>query len=197
MKRFWYLQPWSSLFNQCFLIPQGIASDIVRYLAFFSYFTIQLAQLFLCCFADQPPEGKTVLEKVGRGECIPLPSKTSTPIQYLGKKMPEQLSCGFELLLSRHFSLLEEMMWFNSLHPPSLLTLTSLAHFGFLWGECEWVHVRLSLFSCIPSTRLTHFSGGKHHDCLESVTTQQRRHYLMQVSLPPQTWAWQHFSSSE
>uniref|UniRef100_A0A4W6BWQ9 ABC-type glutathione-S-conjugate transporter n=1 Tax=Lates calcarifer TaxID=8187 RepID=A0A4W6BWQ9_LATCA len=36
-------------------MDEGIASDIVRYLAFFSYFTIQLAQLFLCCFADQPP----------------------------------------------------------------------------------------------------------------------------------------------
>ncbi|XP_040891867.1 multidrug resistance-associated protein 1 isoform X3 [Toxotes jaculatrix] len=45
------------------LLYGGIASDIVRYLAFFSYFTIQLAQLFLCCFADQPPVGKTVLEK--------------------------------------------------------------------------------------------------------------------------------------
>ncbi|XP_031720536.1 multidrug resistance-associated protein 1 isoform X1 [Anarrhichthys ocellatus] len=44
-------------------MDEGIASDIVRYLAFFSYFTIQLVQLFLCCFADQPPEGKTVLEK--------------------------------------------------------------------------------------------------------------------------------------
>uniref|UniRef100_A0A8C4HZS1 ABC-type glutathione-S-conjugate transporter n=1 Tax=Dicentrarchus labrax TaxID=13489 RepID=A0A8C4HZS1_DICLA len=33
-------------------MDEGIASDIVRYLAFFSYFTIQLAQLFLCCFAD-------------------------------------------------------------------------------------------------------------------------------------------------
>uniref|UniRef100_A0A3Q1KB76 ABC-type glutathione-S-conjugate transporter n=1 Tax=Anabas testudineus TaxID=64144 RepID=A0A3Q1KB76_ANATE len=40
-------------------MDEGIASDIVRYLAFFSYFSIQLAQLFLCCFADQPPEGKT------------------------------------------------------------------------------------------------------------------------------------------
>lgn len=57
-----------------FFIPQGIESDIVRYFAFFSYFTIQLAQLFLCCFADQPPEGKTVLEKVGLGECIPKPN---------------------------------------------------------------------------------------------------------------------------
>uniref|UniRef100_A0A665TZE7 ABC-type glutathione-S-conjugate transporter n=1 Tax=Echeneis naucrates TaxID=173247 RepID=A0A665TZE7_ECHNA len=44
-------------------MDEGIASDIVRYLAFFSYFTIQLAQLFLCCFADQPPVGKTILEK--------------------------------------------------------------------------------------------------------------------------------------
>uniref|UniRef100_A0A3B5M4E0 ABC-type glutathione-S-conjugate transporter n=1 Tax=Xiphophorus couchianus TaxID=32473 RepID=A0A3B5M4E0_9TELE len=44
-------------------IDEGIASDIVRYLAFFSYFSIQLAQLFLCCFADRPPQGKPVLEK--------------------------------------------------------------------------------------------------------------------------------------
>lgn len=138
-------------------IPQGIASDIVRYLAFFSYFTIQLAQLFLCCFADQPPVGKTVLEKVGRGECIPLPSKTSTPAQYPGKKMPEQLSCGFQLLLRRHFSLLEEMMWFTSL-PLSSLTLSSP-----LWlpVRAVWMSacVCLTLFSCIPSTRLTRFIG--------------------------------------
>uniref|UniRef100_A0A8C8K6C6 ABC-type glutathione-S-conjugate transporter n=1 Tax=Oncorhynchus tshawytscha TaxID=74940 RepID=A0A8C8K6C6_ONCTS len=38
---------------------EGITTDIVRYTAFFSYFSLQLAQLFLCCFADQPPEGKT------------------------------------------------------------------------------------------------------------------------------------------
>uniref|UniRef100_A0A3P9IN76 ABC-type glutathione-S-conjugate transporter n=1 Tax=Oryzias latipes TaxID=8090 RepID=A0A3P9IN76_ORYLA len=44
-------------------VDEGIASDIVRYLAFFSYFTIQMAQLFLCCFADQPPQGKPNLEK--------------------------------------------------------------------------------------------------------------------------------------
>uniref|UniRef100_H2TWK6 ABC-type glutathione-S-conjugate transporter n=1 Tax=Takifugu rubripes TaxID=31033 RepID=H2TWK6_TAKRU len=50
----------------CSLVPLRakiqLAMDevhIVRYFAFFSYFTIQLAQLFLCCFADQPPEGKT------------------------------------------------------------------------------------------------------------------------------------------
>uniref|UniRef100_A0A665TUY4 ABC-type glutathione-S-conjugate transporter n=1 Tax=Echeneis naucrates TaxID=173247 RepID=A0A665TUY4_ECHNA len=54
----------------CSLVPLRakiqLAMDevyIVRYLAFFSYFTIQLAQLFLCCFADQPPVGKTILEK--------------------------------------------------------------------------------------------------------------------------------------
>uniref|UniRef100_A0A8C7C9T1 ABC-type glutathione-S-conjugate transporter n=1 Tax=Oncorhynchus kisutch TaxID=8019 RepID=A0A8C7C9T1_ONCKI len=40
---------------------EGITTDIVRYTTFFSYFSLQLAQLFLCCFADQPPEGKTVL----------------------------------------------------------------------------------------------------------------------------------------
>uniref|UniRef100_A0A674EC47 ABC-type glutathione-S-conjugate transporter n=1 Tax=Salmo trutta TaxID=8032 RepID=A0A674EC47_SALTR len=40
---------------------EGITTDIVRYTAFFSYFSLQLAQLFLCCFADQPPEGKTCI----------------------------------------------------------------------------------------------------------------------------------------
>ncbi|KAG7263239.1 LOW QUALITY PROTEIN: hypothetical protein CRUP_001508 [Coryphaenoides rupestris] len=45
------------------VLDEGIGSDIVRYLAFFSYFTLQLAQLFLCCFADQRPEGKTATEK--------------------------------------------------------------------------------------------------------------------------------------
>uniref|UniRef100_A0A8D3DU69 ABC-type glutathione-S-conjugate transporter n=1 Tax=Scophthalmus maximus TaxID=52904 RepID=A0A8D3DU69_SCOMX len=74
---FWVLAVVCSLVPLRAKIQLGFASDIVRYLAFFSYFTIQLAQLFLCCFADQPPVGKTVLEKVGRGECIPLPSKTS------------------------------------------------------------------------------------------------------------------------
>lgn len=53
-----------------FTLLQGFASDIVRYVAFFSYFTIQLVQLFLCCFADRPPEGKTISEKVGPAERI-------------------------------------------------------------------------------------------------------------------------------
>uniref|UniRef100_A0A8C1M4B9 ABC-type glutathione-S-conjugate transporter n=1 Tax=Cyprinus carpio TaxID=7962 RepID=A0A8C1M4B9_CYPCA len=35
---------------------------IVRYLAFFSYFALQLAQLFLSCFADRAPSGKAVLK---------------------------------------------------------------------------------------------------------------------------------------
>lgn len=60
-------------------------SDIVRYLAFFSYFSIQLAQLFLCCFADRSPLGKPVLEKVGKNECFPLPSQTCM-IQLTGNK---------------------------------------------------------------------------------------------------------------
>uniref|UniRef100_A0A6Q2XSX6 ABC-type glutathione-S-conjugate transporter n=1 Tax=Esox lucius TaxID=8010 RepID=A0A6Q2XSX6_ESOLU len=42
---------------------EDISNDLVRYMAFFSYFSLQLAQLFLCCFADQPPEGKTVVVK--------------------------------------------------------------------------------------------------------------------------------------
>uniref|UniRef100_A0A665U0M1 ABC-type glutathione-S-conjugate transporter n=1 Tax=Echeneis naucrates TaxID=173247 RepID=A0A665U0M1_ECHNA len=61
---FWILAVVCSLVPLRAKIQLGIASDIVRYLAFFSYFTIQLAQLFLCCFADQPPVGKTILEKV-------------------------------------------------------------------------------------------------------------------------------------
>uniref|UniRef100_A0A3B3ZXF0 ABC-type glutathione-S-conjugate transporter n=1 Tax=Periophthalmus magnuspinnatus TaxID=409849 RepID=A0A3B3ZXF0_9GOBI len=48
-------------------LDEGIASDIVRYLAFFSYFTIQLAELFLCCFADhrKSPDHHTA----GRNPC--------------------------------------------------------------------------------------------------------------------------------
>uniref|UniRef100_A0A8C2PX42 ABC-type glutathione-S-conjugate transporter n=1 Tax=Cyprinus carpio TaxID=7962 RepID=A0A8C2PX42_CYPCA len=36
-------------------VDQGLSPDIVRYLAFFSYFALQLAQLFLSCFADRAP----------------------------------------------------------------------------------------------------------------------------------------------
>lgn len=64
------VMPSGSPSSAFFTVSQGFASDIVRYFAFFSYFTIQLAQLFLCCFADQPPEGKTVLEKVGPAQRI-------------------------------------------------------------------------------------------------------------------------------
>ncbi|XP_056443063.1 multidrug resistance-associated protein 1-like isoform X1 [Gadus chalcogrammus] len=44
-------------------VDEGIGSDVVRFLAFFSYFTLQLAQLVLVCFADQRSEGKTGSEK--------------------------------------------------------------------------------------------------------------------------------------
>ncbi|XP_065096312.1 multidrug resistance-associated protein 1 [Paramisgurnus dabryanus] len=43
-------------------VDQGLSPDIVRYLAFFSYFALLLAQLFLSCFADQAPSGKAVLK---------------------------------------------------------------------------------------------------------------------------------------
>ncbi|RXN09968.1 multidrug resistance-associated 1-like protein [Labeo rohita] len=43
-------------------VDQGLSPDIVRYLAFFSYFALQLAQLFLSCFADRAPSGKAVLK---------------------------------------------------------------------------------------------------------------------------------------
>uniref|UniRef100_A0A8C7QX01 ABC-type glutathione-S-conjugate transporter n=1 Tax=Oncorhynchus mykiss TaxID=8022 RepID=A0A8C7QX01_ONCMY len=58
---FWVLAVVCSLVPLRAKIQLGITTDIVRYTAFFSYFSLQLAQLFLCCFADQPPEGKTVL----------------------------------------------------------------------------------------------------------------------------------------
>ncbi|KTG05519.1 hypothetical protein cypCar_00014280 [Cyprinus carpio] len=43
-------------------VDQGLSPDIVRYLAFFSYFALQLAQLFLSCFADRAPSGKAALK---------------------------------------------------------------------------------------------------------------------------------------
>ncbi|XP_053494146.1 multidrug resistance-associated protein 1 [Ictalurus furcatus] len=43
-------------------VEQGLTPDIVHYLAFFSYFALQLAQLFLSCFADQAPPGKAILQ---------------------------------------------------------------------------------------------------------------------------------------
>uniref|UniRef100_A0A8C2GTP2 ABC-type glutathione-S-conjugate transporter n=1 Tax=Cyprinus carpio TaxID=7962 RepID=A0A8C2GTP2_CYPCA len=44
------------------LVRQTAKTHIVRYLAFFSYFALQLAQLFLSCFADRAPSGKAVLK---------------------------------------------------------------------------------------------------------------------------------------
>ncbi|KAG7491926.1 hypothetical protein MATL_G00008620 [Megalops atlanticus] len=45
-------------------VDEGFSSDAVRYLAFFSYFSLQMAQLFLSCFADHPPStAKPVLVK--------------------------------------------------------------------------------------------------------------------------------------
>ncbi|XP_007248892.3 multidrug resistance-associated protein 1 [Astyanax mexicanus] len=43
-------------------VEQGFSPDIVHYLAFFAYFALQLAQLFLSCFADQAPPGKVALK---------------------------------------------------------------------------------------------------------------------------------------
>ncbi|XP_023680988.2 multidrug resistance-associated protein 1 [Paramormyrops kingsleyae] len=45
-------------------VDEGFVTDAVRYLAFFSYFALQLVQLFLSCFSDQPPSsGKATLIK--------------------------------------------------------------------------------------------------------------------------------------
>uniref|UniRef100_A0A6Q2Z142 ABC-type glutathione-S-conjugate transporter n=1 Tax=Esox lucius TaxID=8010 RepID=A0A6Q2Z142_ESOLU len=60
---FWVLAVVCSLVPMRSKILLDISNDLVRYMAFFSYFSLQLAQLFLCCFADQPPEGKTVVVK--------------------------------------------------------------------------------------------------------------------------------------
>lgn len=119
----------------CLSYPQGIASDIVRYFAFFSYFTIQLAQLFLCCFADQPPEGKNVLEKVGT--------------EVFRKKMHGQLSCGFQLLSSRDFSLLEgnDVIPLLSLFPVPIPLQPVLAS----WNGSVNVSVFYTAIVCMPS----------------------------------------------
>ncbi|XP_028827470.1 multidrug resistance-associated protein 1 [Denticeps clupeoides] len=39
-------------------MDEGLSPNLVQYLAFFSYFALQLAQLFLSCFADQSPNPK-------------------------------------------------------------------------------------------------------------------------------------------
>ncbi|KAJ8363882.1 hypothetical protein SKAU_G00127130 [Synaphobranchus kaupii] len=45
-------------------VEEGFSADAVRYLAFFSYFSLQMAQLFLSCFADHPPSsGKPIIVK--------------------------------------------------------------------------------------------------------------------------------------
>ncbi|KAJ8344973.1 hypothetical protein SKAU_G00291660 [Synaphobranchus kaupii] len=38
------------------VIEEGFSVDAVRYLSFFLYVSLQLAQLVLCCFADPPPD---------------------------------------------------------------------------------------------------------------------------------------------
>ncbi|KAK1798739.1 hypothetical protein P4O66_007035, partial [Electrophorus voltai] len=46
-------------------VEQRLSPDIVHHLAYFSCFALQLAQVFLSCFADQAPPGKSV-PKVSR-----------------------------------------------------------------------------------------------------------------------------------
>uniref|UniRef100_A0A8B9LI33 ABC-type glutathione-S-conjugate transporter n=1 Tax=Astyanax mexicanus TaxID=7994 RepID=A0A8B9LI33_ASTMX len=58
-------------------VEQGFSPDIVHYLAFFAYFALQLAQLFLSCFADQAPPGKVAL-KVGE-RTASAPAQTAHP----------------------------------------------------------------------------------------------------------------------
>uniref|UniRef100_A0A4W4HCM0 ABC-type glutathione-S-conjugate transporter n=1 Tax=Electrophorus electricus TaxID=8005 RepID=A0A4W4HCM0_ELEEL len=41
-------------------VEQRLSPDIVHHLAYFSCFALQLAQVFLSCFADQAPPGKSV-----------------------------------------------------------------------------------------------------------------------------------------
>uniref|UniRef100_A0AAQ4P9D6 ABC-type glutathione-S-conjugate transporter n=1 Tax=Gasterosteus aculeatus aculeatus TaxID=481459 RepID=A0AAQ4P9D6_GASAC len=70
---FWVLAVVCSLVPLRAKIQLGISSDIVRYFAFFSYFTIQLAQLFLCCFA-----AKTTLSPVFNLLQNPCPVKDAS-----------------------------------------------------------------------------------------------------------------------
>ncbi|XP_059903407.1 multidrug resistance-associated protein 1-like [Gadus macrocephalus] len=64
-------------------LDEGIGSDVVRFLAFFSYFTLQLAQLVLVCFADQRSQGKTGTEKVGEREGNAERGCSSPPVDSL------------------------------------------------------------------------------------------------------------------
>ncbi|KAG7459398.1 hypothetical protein MATL_G00210320 [Megalops atlanticus] len=48
-------------------IEEGFSADAVRYLAFFFYVSLLLAQLVLCCFADQPPD--TAKPAPGKNPC--------------------------------------------------------------------------------------------------------------------------------
>lgn len=170
----WYFHPCSSFLNLCSLIPQGISSDIVRYFAFFSYFTIQLAQLFLCCFADKPAEGKKLLEKVGVGERIPLPSETSTPICYLGK----------ETSVVKMFSLLQEMMCFTLFLPSALTTPLWLPSANVCVCGCSSAYHRHDSFTTAPDNIRT-----------AAVTMQQQRPYSIHISPSQQIWTPWHSSS--
>uniref|UniRef100_A0A672T458 ABC-type glutathione-S-conjugate transporter n=1 Tax=Sinocyclocheilus grahami TaxID=75366 RepID=A0A672T458_SINGR len=58
---FWLLGVVCSLIPLHAKVQLGLSPDIVRYLAFFSYFALQLAQLFLSCFADQAPSANLFL----------------------------------------------------------------------------------------------------------------------------------------
>lgn len=128
---------WWWLYSVCiktaylFFLLQGFASDTVRYFAFFSYFTIQLAQLFLCCFADQPPVGKTILEKVVAAQPI---ENAHTAILWVFKCCHQDI-----------FSHSEKILWvqWRPLHP-----LPQSRHFFFgLPVRGVW----MCTFSCIPS----------------------------------------------
>uniref|UniRef100_A0A8C2BGL1 ABC-type glutathione-S-conjugate transporter n=1 Tax=Cyprinus carpio TaxID=7962 RepID=A0A8C2BGL1_CYPCA len=58
---FWLLGVVCSLIPLHAKVQLGLSPDIVRYLAFFSYFALQLAQLFLSCFADRAPSANLFL----------------------------------------------------------------------------------------------------------------------------------------
>lgn len=164
-------------------------SDIVRYLAFFSYFSIQLAQLFLCCFADQSPLGKPILEKVGKRECFPLLSKNfyddSTQKKQKNKtkkKAKERHFCGFWFLLSKLFCLLEEMMRFASAFIPLIPN-----NFGFLCQECVCVFEPKPLHTFVTTHSLCEITL----QLLSWVFVYTTGKPFIQLSLRRQTWAGQ------
>lgn len=131
----------------------------MRYLAFFSYFTLQLAQLFLCCFADQRPDGKTATEKVGGQQNAMSTTATSVTPFCMAARTTAQTRHTYTRLkrASVWFSTFPMTFpfwrkWHASLPPTLVCPTHTLMSLVFLRGECEGMY---RMFVLSLSTQLT------------------------------------------